>query len=216
MLLLTTMDFKMRAVFQAGVDEAGRGPLAGPVTAACVCLAADFVEPRVRDSKQLSAKEREELVPIIEQSALAYAVVSVGPRRIEQLNIREATRLAMRLAAVKVFRQLRLQLGQEDFQVCYLIDGNMEMANLNFYLPDTFISQQTIIKGDTFVPEISAASILAKVARDALMKKLDFYYPGYDFAKHQGYPTKTHCERIKLLRPSRVHRATFKGVKEFI
>ena len=185
----------------AGVDEAGRGPLAGPVTAACVVLPQGYENKMVQDSKKLSSKLRQELCREIKEVAVAYAVVSVGHRRIDQINIREATRLAMGLASGKVQAQLKRSIH-------FLVDGNTEMRSK--------LSQQTIIKGDSLVPSISAASILAKETRDALMLELDIRYPGYGLAGHKGYPTKKHKEAIGQIGPSRIHRRTFAGVKEWL
>ncbi len=185
----------------AGVDEAGRGPLAGPVTAACVVLPSSYQNPLVQDSKKLNVKLRASLFDEIKQAALAYSIVSVGHHRIDQINIREATRLAMGLASEKVQRQL----GEN---IHFLVDGNTQMR--------TSLSQQTIIKGDSLVEAISAASILAKETRDRLMQDLDSRYPGYGLAGHKGYPTKKHKEAIGSIGPSRVHRKTFAGVKEWL
>lgn len=182
----------------AGIDEAGRGPLAGPVVAATVILPADFYCSEITDSKKLSAKKREELDVVIRENALALSVVAVGARRIDKINIREATKLAMSLSLQRVARQLKPDL--------VLIDGNMPI--------NTNLPQQTVIGGDALHIEISAASILAKVWRDALMQKLDLFYPGYGFSKHAGYPTKLHKQLICNLGPSRVHRRFFSGVAE--
>lgn len=178
----------------AGVDEAGRGPLAGPVVAAAVVLPDGFQHPEVKDSKQLSARKREILSELIKKHALDWAIVAVGARRIDQLNIREATKLCMRLAIERV---------QADFA---LIDGNMAVP--------CRIPGKTVVKGDQKHIEISAASILAKVYRDQLMQVLDQKYPGYDLGKHAGYPTVKHRARIAELGPCPVHRRTFDGVKE--
>lgn len=186
----------------AGVDEAGRGPLAGPVTAACVVLPKEYLNAQIADSKKLSEKKRELLFESIVENSLAYSVVSVGPRRIEQLNIRQATRLAMNLAAERVAKKLNTE------DVFYLIDGNMEISNK--------LSQETIVKGDSKVFLIAAASILAKVHRDRLMGSLDNFYPDYGLAKHKGYPTKSHQQLIVENGPCNVHRRTFAGVKEYI
>jgi ribonuclease HII len=182
-------------VLIAGVDEVGRGPLAGPVVAAAVAFAEGYRNPRIRDSKQLSAKRREQLIDVIKGDAAGWAVVAVGPRRIEAMNIREATRLAMSLAVRRVPAEL------------VLVDGNMPI--------DTALPQRTVIKGDCLHVEISAASILAKVYRDSIMKVLDLKYPGYGFSQHAGYPTAAHRAAIARLGPSRAHRTTFAGVREY-
>ena len=192
----------------AGIDEAGRGPLAGPVTAACVVFPPEYQNPELADSKKLSEKKREQLANEIRQAALAFSVVSVGPRRIEALNIREATRLAMRLCLTRVLRNYEISRSAG---LRVLIDGNMPIE-----FTDTFVEEETIIKGDQKVAVISAASILAKVGRDSLMINLDKKYPGYELAKHKGYPTKAHREKIAGLGPSRAHRQSFAGVREYL
>ena len=189
----------------AGIDEAGRGPLAGPVTAACVVFPDDFSHDRITDSKKLTDKKRSALYGEITAAAIAYSVVSVGHCRIDSLNIRQATRVAMAYAAERVAAKLA-RLGFDD--VLYQVDGNTLM--------DSNLPQETIIKGDAKVMAIGAASILAKVTRDRLMERLDSYYPGYELSKHKGYPTSLHRERVRDLGPSRVHRRTFGGVREFL
>lgn len=179
-----------------GVDEAGRGPLAGPVVAAAVVLPCDFSDSRIQDSKVLSEKARRELAEYIKCIALGWSIISVGPRRIERMNILEATRLAMSLAVKRI---------QADK---VLIDGNQRIF--------TDLPQQTVVQGDKLVVQISAASILAKTHRDALMRKLADKYPGYGLDTHMGYPTKAHREALVKLGPSRIHRCTFSGVKELV
>lgn len=186
----------------AGVDEAGRGPLAGPVTAACAVLPEGYLNPLINDSKKLSEKKREFLFDEIKDVSLAFSVVSVGPRRIEKLNILAASLEAMKLSCLRVQEQLQ---GQEVF---FLIDGNQKM-------PGSFM-QEAVVKGDSRVLHIAAASILAKVTRDRLMKKLDDYYPGYGLAGHKGYPTKSHKEAVVRLGPALIHRKSFSGVKEVL
>ena len=172
-----------------GVDEAGRGPLAGPVTAACVCFPHDYANNQITDSKKLSPKKREKLFEEICESAIAYSIVSVGPRRIDKLNILQATRLAMLLCVQRVEAGLKkINILSTDLNV--LIDGNKKI--------DTLLCQETIIKGDEKVMVIGAASILAKVTRDRLMCKLDIMYPQYELRIHKGYPTKSHMEKIAL------------------
>jgi len=180
----------------AGVDEAGRGPLAGPVVAAACVFNQGYSNARIKDSKQLSKKKRELLYEEIKQAAQAWAVVAVGPRRIERYNIREASRLAMSLALRRVTADM------------VLVDGNVPI--------ETELPQETIIGGDRLRVEISAASILAKVWRDRLMAVLDRKYPGYGFAIHSGYPTADHRAAVARQGPCRVHRRTFHGVREFV
>ena len=179
-----------------GVDEAGRGPLAGPVVAAAVVFPENYTNPELRDSKQLSAARREHLSSIIKRDALHWAIIAVGPRRIEQLNILGATKLAMRLAVYRVKADK------------VLIDGNQ--------LIHSGLEEEAIVKGDQLIMQISAASILAKVWRDKLMVTIGAKYPGYGMEKHAGYPTPSHRSAIKELGPSRVHRRTFGGVREYL
>lgn len=179
----------------AGVDEAGRGPLAGPVVAAAVVFPPGYSNIQINDSKKLNAKKRTELFSEI-QSVCDWVIIAVGHRRIDKLNIRNATKLAMSLAV----RRINADLVQ--------IDGNMSI--------DTDLPQETIIKGDALIPVISAASILAKVWRDSLMRKIADKYKGYGFEIHAGYPTKFHRDAIRQLGPCVIHRQTFRGVKEYL
>jgi ribonuclease HII len=194
------------SLFLAGIDEAGRGPLAGPVTAACVCLPPKYKNKQIADSKMLSAETRAELYDEIAGSALAVAAVSVGPRRIDRMNILAATKLAMCLAAHRVTKQLERRSRAAN--VYFLIDGNAS--------PATTLAHETIIKGDQKILAISAASIVAKVTRDRLMERLETYYPCYGFVEHKGYGTELHRARIAEHGPCRVHRRTFAGVREFV
>lgn len=180
----------------AGVDEAGRGPLAGPVVAAAVIFPESYRNSAITDSKKLSKKKRELLYPEIQEQALAWSICAVGPRRIELLNIREATRHAM----AHVIHAVEPEHAR--------IDGNM--------LVETKVSQEAVVKGDQKFLDIAAASILAKVYRDRLMDILDRYYPGYGLTSHAGYPTKSHKAALLELGASPAHRLTFRGVKEAI
>lgn len=182
-----------------GADEAGRGPLAGPVVGAAAAFASDFRDSRIIDSKQLSAKKREYLSAYIKEVAIAYAVVAVGHSRIEKINIREAARLAMGLSLMRIRKTLEPSL--------VLIDGDMTLH--------TDLPQRAVVKGDQLHVQISAASILAKVWRDDLMKKLDCKYPGYGFGQHAGYATAQHRSFIAELGPCPVHRKSFRGVFEY-
>lgn len=181
----------------AGIDEAGRGCLAGPVVAAAVILPKKFSLPFLRDSKKLSPKKRELLEQQIKECAISWGIGLSTPREIESINILRASLLAMERAFLK------LSIKPD---VVY-VDG--------IYAPNIDVEVKCIKKGDDLIPEISAASILAKTFRDNLMKKLDKKYPGYGFAIHKGYATKYHLKRLKLLGPSKMHRKTFKGVREF-
>lgn len=179
----------------AGVDEVGRGPLAGPVVAAAVVFKGGYANPDIDDSKKLSARAREQLIDVIKRDCVQWAIVAVGPRRIEKLNIREASRLAMSLAVQRIRADL------------VLVDGNVPIF--------TNVPQRTVIGGDAIHKEIGAASILAKVWRDNLMRVLDVKYPGFGFAGNAGYPTFKHRRAVAELGPSRIHRRTFSGVAEY-
>lgn len=184
----------------AGVDEAGRGCLAGPVVAGACILPAEYELPGLNDSKQLTAKKREILYGLIREQAVAWAVgVSWSPE-IDEINILQATFRAMGRAV----RHLKTE-------PCFLrIDGNKTIPR---HALGCDVPQEYVIKGDGKIPAISAASILAKTFRDRLMVKLAKRYPGYGISQHMGYGTKTHMEAIKELGPCRLHRMTFRGVK---
>ena len=162
----------------AGTDEVGRGPLAGPVVAACVIMPKNCVIEGVTDSKKVSEKNRKILKKIIEEKAIAYRVVFIDPKKIDEINIYEASRLAM-ITAIK----------ELDVKPEYVLVDAMPM--------EIEMPTESIIKGDEKSFTIACASILAKVARDDYMIELDKLYPEYGFAKHKGYPTKQHMEAIK-------------------
>ncbi len=174
-----------------GVDEAGRGPLAGPVCAAAVILPPDVSIEGLTDSKKLTDKRRRELVPIIQQTALAYSVAFADEKEIDKINILQATFLAME-------RAINGLSARPDFA---LIDGNRQK---DFGLPVS-----TIVKGDSLSASIAAASVLAKVARDDVMLQLAQEYPEYGFDIHKGYGTKAHYEALRINGPSAIHRMTF-------
>ena len=184
-------------VLICGVDEAGRGPLAGPVSAAAVIL--DPMRPieGLADSKKLSEKQRDQLAPLIRERALAWAVAYAEVEEIDRLNILQATLLAMKRAV----EALSIQPQQ------VLVDG--------LYCPQTGIPSRAIVKGDSKVAAISAASILAKTARDELMLQLHGRYPQYGFDAHKGYPTAAHLAALREHGVSVVHRKTFKPVRQF-
>lgn len=174
-----------------GVDEAGRGPLAGPVAAAAVILLFECEIAGLNDSKKLSEKKRDELFDVIKDNALAYSVAFASVDEIEEINILNATMLAMSRAVKE------LSLTPD----VVLIDGNKS--------PDLAIPTRTIVKGDSLSANIAAASILAKVSRDRLMYEIDKNYPQYAFAKHKGYGTKVHIEAIKQYGACPHHRMSF-------
>lgn len=178
----------------AGVDEAGRGPLAGPVVAASVILSKENPIDGLNDSKALTPQKRSLLYDIISEKSVSFAVGIIENDVIDQINILQSTIKAMESSI----------LGLTVKPDLVYIDGNR---------PTTLeIKQQTIVKGDTKCQSIAAASIIAKVTRDRIMEKLHEIYPQYGFLKHKGYPTKAHYEAIRMYGPSPVHRLSFKGV----
>ena len=174
-----------------GCDEAGRGPLCGPVVAAAVILPRDCVIEGLNDSKKLTEKKREKLFEIIKEVAIAYAIAEASPEEIDEINILNASMLAMR-------RAVEALPVVADFA---LIDGN---CSRGFAIPT-----ETVVKGDSLSFSIAAASILAKVTRDRGCAELDRLYPQYGIAKHKGYPTKEHMDAVRKYGPSPIHRKTF-------
>lgn len=193
----------MSSAWHAGVDEAGRGPLAGPVVAAAVVL--DPLRPvaGLRDSKRLSARQRERLAPQIRAQARSFAIGVCSVREIDALNILQASLLAMRRALE--------QLARVPERI--MIDGNQRPQLDDRYALSTV---EMIVGGDDIEPAISAASILAKVHRDALMLELDGRFPGYGFAFHQGYPVRAHLEALHRLGPCPEHRCSFRPVRDLL
>jgi len=187
----------------AGVDEAGRGPLAGPVVSAAVILPHDFACIGINDSKKLSEKKRNALFPVIMEQAIAVSTGISSHDEIDKINILQASLLSMKRAVEKL--STPPDFLAPDF---LLIDGNFTL--------DMNIEQSAIVKGDSRSISIAAASIIAKVTRDAIMEALHKKYPLYNFIQHKGYPTKAHKEAILKHGPCPVHRRTFKGVKEVI
>ena len=174
-----------------GVDEAGRGPLAGPVYAAAVILPSDCVIEGLNDSKKLTEKKREKLFDEIKEKALAYGIASADEKEIDEINILNATFLAMKRAIDSLSVKPDLAL----------IDGNQR--------PHTDIEEVTVIKGDAKSMSIAAASVLAKVSRDRFMLEMAEKYPQYEFARHKGYGTKLHYEKIAQYGVCDIHRRTF-------
>jgi ribonuclease HII len=198
---LSTLHFERQAQARgfravAGIDEAGRGPLAGPVVAAAVILPERFDLPGLTDSKQLSKKARERLYLLIRAQALAVGIGVAGAEEIDRVNILQATLRSMQRAVA------RLNVSA-DF---LLIDGNVPVP--------LSVPQQTLVKGDARSLSIAAASVVAKVVRDRIMCSLDRLHPGYGFAGHKGYGSAAHLEAIARLGPSSCHRRTFGGVRE--
>ena len=174
-----------------GVDEAGRGPLAGPVCAAAVILPAGLEIPGLNDSKKLTDKRRRELAPIIKEKALAYGIAFATHEEIDQINILQATFLAMERAIAQL--EITPELA--------LIDGNRQK--------DFGINVETVVKGDSRSANIAAASVLAKVTRDDYMEAMAVEYPGYGFEIHKGYGTKAHYAALTEHGPSPIHRMSF-------
>lgn len=180
----------------AGVDEAGRGPLAGPVVSAAVVLGENFPDQGIMDSKKLSPKKREYLHGVIMDKALGVSVGFASHHEIDMLNILRASLLSM-------CRAVNSLCIKPDY---LLIDGRFSI--------DSTIDQKAIVRGDSLSVSIAAASIVAKVTRDQIMADMHRLYPGYGFDRHKGYPTKLHKEALVALGPSPVHRYSFKGVAE--
>ena len=198
---LSTLHFEQQARRRgyravAGIDEAGRGPLAGPVVAAAVILPERFDLPGLTDSKKLSAKARTRLYPLIRQQALAVGVGVARAGEVDRVNILQAT-----------LRSMERAVGRLSLPVDFLlIDGNVPLP-LN-------LPQQTLVKGDSRSLSIAAASVIAKVVRDRIMVAYDRLFPGYGLAGHKGYGSAAHREAIARLGPSPCHRLTFGGVRE--
>ena len=188
--------------FIAGIDEAGRGPLAGPVVAACCILPKDAVILYLNDSKKVTALRREAMLPEIKEKAIAYGIGIVEEKRIDEINILQADYEAMRIA----LHQTSAMLRAKD-----LADAPGLLLNDAVTIPGVDIPQESIIKGDAKSVSIAAASILAKVTRDHLMEEYDALYPEYGFARNKGYGTKEHIEALKRLGPCPIHRRSFIG-----
>ena len=174
-----------------GVDEAGRGPLAGPVCAAAVILPPELQIPGLNDSKKLTDKMRRELFDVIVSEAVSYGIAMVGEKEIDEINILQATFRAMEQAVARM--DVRPDLA--------LVDGNRA--------PGLPLPVRTVVKGDSLSANIAAASILAKVTRDRFMEQMDETYPQYGFAVHKGYGTKRHYDALREYGPSPIHRMTF-------
>lgn len=181
-----------------GCDEAGRGPLVGPVVAGAVILPKNYELEGLNDSKQLSAKKREKYFPIIKQEAIAYGIGIVDAKTIDEINIYEASRLAMK----KAIENMKVQPD-------YVLTDAMPIRDLN-------VPVEPIVHGDALSLSISAASVLAKVTRDHILIELDKKYPEYEFARHKGYPTKRHLELLKIYGPTKDYRFTYRPVRDLI
>jgi ribonuclease HII len=183
--------------YECGTDEAGRGCLAGPVTAAAVILSKNFKNELLNDSKQLSEKKRDLLKPIIEQEVLSFAVTHLEPKIIDEINILNAS--------IKAMQESILKLKPTPLYI--IVDGNK-------FKPLNGIPFSTIIKGDSQYMSIAAASVLAKTYRDEYMNKIHEEFPMYNWKKNKGYPTKEHREAIRKYGPTKYHRMTFRLLPE--
>lgn len=192
------------STYIAGVDEVGRGPLAGPVVAAAVVLGPDFNIPGIDDSKKLTEKKREALFPVIKENALAYGIGMADHKRIDQINILEATKEAMAQAIENASIMLKEKWGED---IEYVLFDAMKIDKVK-------LPQSSIIKGDAKSLAIGAASIIAKVTRDTMMVELAETYPDYAFEKNKGYGTKAHYEGLEKAGPCEIHRMTF--LKNFL
>lgn len=181
-----------------GVDEVGRGPLVGPVVAACVILPVNYELPGLDDSKKISEKKRDQFYDIIMRDAISVGVGIVGPEKIDEINILEASRLAMKIAIEN------LSVKPE-----FILSDAMKLTNID-------IPYQDIIHGDALSLSIAAGSVIAKVTRDRMMYELDKEYPEYGFAKHKGYPTKAHLENLAKYGVLANYRFTYKPVSDLI
>lgn len=184
--------------FIAGIDEAGRGPLAGPVVAAAVIFPEGTGLDHLNDSKKLSPKRRERLFGPIYEQAISVGIGIVDPVEIDRINILQATLLSMAMAVDNLF-------PRPDF---LLVDGTFPIKSA--------LPQECVKQGDSRCLSIAAASVVAKVTRDRIMKRYDDEFPEFGFGKHKGYGTKAHCEAIRALGCCRIHRKTFRRVKEYV
>lgn len=184
-----------------GIDEVGRGPLAGPVVAAAVILPTNFYLPEINDSKKLSEKKRNELFDIIKKEAICYAIASVDEKKIDEINILESTKLAMKSAIYSIKEKVSKKFNG-DKSIDYLLIDAVKLEDID-------IPQMNIVKGDARSISIAAASILAKVTRDRLMIRYNEQYPGYSFNSNKGYGTKQHYEGISKLGITPIHRKSF-------
>ena len=194
---------------QAGLDEAGRGPLAGPVSAACVVLPDDFPPGLLADSKKLSEKKRIAAEAVIKEKC-CWGFATASHQEIDSLNILQASLLAMKRAFEQMAQKLPEWLESKN-----LCARNFSLQNINcivdgLYVPDILCNAQAVVKADSKYPSVMAASIIAKVGRDRIMEEYSKLYPQYLYSKHKGYPTKLHKELCKKYGPSPIQRLTFK------
>lgn len=199
LLKMSEFENKFSEYIIAGIDEAGRGPLAGPVVAGCVVLDRSKEILFLNDSKKLSKKRREELFVEIKEKALAFGVGIVSDKIIDEINILEATHVAMKEAFENANSMYKEKFGKD---ISLLFVDALKIKNID-------IKQVSIIHGDALSISIAAASIVAKVTRDEMMEEYDKKYPEYGFANHSGYGTKFHMDKLKEIGPCDIHRKTF-------
>ncbi len=191
--------YKQGYEYIGGTDEAGRGPLIGPVVAACCVLPKDFILEGLTDSKKLTEKKREQFFPYIKEHAIAYGIGIVSPERIDEINIYQASREAMLLAIKEVREKINLE---------YVLSDAMPLS--------LDIPSLPIIKGDAKSISIAASSVIAKVTRDHILEELDVKYPEYGFKNHKGYPTKSHLEAIEKYGLIEGYRKTYGPIKKIL
>ncbi|MGI6737395.1 MAG: ribonuclease HII [Anaerovoracaceae bacterium] len=191
--------YRQGARYIGGVDEVGRGPLAGPVVAACVVMPPDFDVPGIDDSKKLTPRRRERMAAVIRERATAYGLGQADEKVIDEINILEATKRAMREAVAAARVMLRERCGGS---LSWLLIDAVELDGID-------CPQRALVKGDSRSLSIAAASILAKVTRDAMMVRMDERYPGYGFAQNKGYGTRAHYQGLRQQGPCPLHRRTF-------
>lgn len=194
--------------FICGIDEAGRGPLAGPLSVGGAIFRPKEMIGGINDSKKLNEKQREDLFGEIKTKALVYSNILVGTLEIDKINILQATKKGMLLVAQDITKKINALYPDSENFIHFLVDGNQKFC--------TKLSQDPIIKGDGLIKIIGAASILAKVSRDRIMVQLGSEHPSYGFESHKGYPTKHHKEMIRKHGVLPNHRRTFAGVKEHL
>ena len=199
LLKMSEFENKFSEYIIAGIDEAGRGPLAGPVVAGCVVLDRSKEILFLNDSKKLSKKKREELFEEIKEKAFAFGVGIVGEKVIDEINILEATHIAMKEAFENANSICKEKIGKD---INMLFVDALKIKNID-------VKQVSIIHGDALSISIAAASIIAKVTRDEMMEEYDKKYPEYGFAKHSGYGTKFHMDKLKEIGPCEIHRKSF-------
>lgn len=206
-LKIRRVDFNMEQIFLCGLDEAGRGPLAGPVSAGAVILPVDFPFEILNDSKKLSEKKREKAESIIKEKA-CWGLGLVDHKTIDRINILQSSLLAMSLAFEDMLKKLPQWCSEHNILIPDI--KNIEAIADGIYVPQVKCSCRCEVKADAKYAQVMAASIIAKTARDKIMMDYDLLYPQYGYAKHKGYPTKEHKEKCRQFGPSPIQRLSFK------